>query len=167
MGWKLRILAFLAFGMFLVGCVWIGYVVVARYQGNGYLMEMTASFNAAALVNGEETYTEPDKAVISTYEGQRYVILPDNYKAIVSLLRKDHAMPLLRRVGKDAPLSISICDGAQLRIEPDRDSVDGALISFVADSGKHFTMHVRGGNIWKQLIEYATVGHGEKKNLPL
>ena len=38
---------------------------------------------------------------------------------------------------------------------------------FTADNGKHFTMHVRGGNIWKQLIEYTTVGHSDRRNLQL
>ena len=109
MGWKLKTVVILALGIFVAGCLWLGYMVYARYQGNDYLMQMPAAFNAALLVNGDETYTEPDKAVICAYEGQRYVILPDNYKAIVSLLRKDSAMPLFRRVGDDAPLTI-VCD---------------------------------------------------------
>ena len=76
-------------------------------------------------------------------------------------------MPVFRRIRGDAPLSICICDGARLLIEPDRDSVDGALISFTTDAGKRYTMHVRGGNIWKQIVEYATVGHSQRQNLPL
>ncbi len=167
MGWRLKIIVLFALAFFLFGCLWLGFSVYARYQGNDYLMQVTAAFNAAALVNGEETYTEPDKAVISAFEGKRYVVLPENYKAIVSLLRKDHVMPVFRRVGKDAPLSIDICGGARLRIEPDRDSVDGALVSFAADGGKRYTMHVRGGNIWEQLVRYATVGHSQYLNLPL
>lgn len=167
MGWKMKTIVFLAVAMFLIGCVWLGYVVYARSQGNEYAVQVAASFNAAALVNGDETYVEPDRAVICTYEGKRYVILPDNYKAVVSLLRKDYVMPMFRRVGKDAPLLITICGGAQLRIEPDKNSDDGALISFTADNGKHFTMHVRGGNIWKQLLEYTTVGHSDRRNLQL
>ena len=119
------------------------------------------------LWNGEETYTDPDRAVISSYQGQRYVIIPENYKAIVSLLRKDCAMPLFSRVGKDAPLSIAICASDTIDIEPCGNGVDEALIRFVNGSGKRFAMHVRGGNIWKQLVEYATTGHSERKNLPI
>ena len=167
MGWKLKTVVFLTLGLFVAGCLWVGYVVYARYQGNEYVLQVAASFNAAALVNGEETYTDPDKAVISTYEGRQYVILPDNYRALISLLRKDSAMPLFRRVGRNAPLTIDICDGARLRIQPDRDSVDGALIAFTADSGKRFTMHVHGGNIWKQIVKYATEGRTQYPNLPL
>ena len=167
MGWKLKTLLVLGLAMALVGCAWLGYSVRARYQGNDYVMQMTTAFNAAALVNGEETYTDPDRAVISAFEGQRYVILPENYKAVVSLLRKDSVMPPFRRVSADAPLEITVCGAARLRIEPDAGSVDGALVSFTADSGRRFTMHVRGGNIWKQIVEYATVGHGERLNLPL
>ena len=167
MGWKLKTVVFLTLGLFMAGCLWLGYVVYARYQGNGYIVHVATSFNAAALVNGEETYTEPDRAVISAFEGRRYVVLPENYKPLVSLLRKDSAMPMFRRVGQDAPLTIAVCGSAQLRIEPDRDSVDGALIAFTDESGKRFTVHVRGGNIWKQIVEYATVGHGQYRNLPL
>ena len=167
MGWKMKTAVIVSVGMFLAGCAWLGFVVCARYRGNDYLVQVTASFNAASLVNGEETFTEPDKAVISTFEGRRYVVIPENYKAIVSLLRKDHVMPLFRRVGKDAPLSVVICGGARLRIEPDGDSVDGALVSFDADNGRHYTMHVRGGNIWRQIVQYTTEGPLNRRNLPL
>ncbi len=167
MSWKLKAIVCLVLGVLLAYCAWLGYLVYARYQGNAYILQTAASFNAAALLNGEETYTEPDRAVISSYEGQRYVILPDNYRAIVSLLRKDSAMPMFRRVGKDAPLSITICDSARIQIEPDRGSVDGALVLFTSDTGKRFTMHVHGGNIWKQILEYTTTGHSGYRNLPL
>ena len=167
MGWKTKTLIILALLMALAGGAWMGFSIRARYQGNDYVMQMTTAFNAAALVNGDETYTDEGRAVISAYEGRRYVVIPENYKAVVSLLRKDYVMSMFRRVSKDAPLQITVCDGARLQIEPDPDSVDGALIAFTADSGRRFTMHVRGGNIWKQLVEYATVGHGERLNLPL
>ncbi len=167
MNWILKSIVFLALGVLIVYCAWLGYLVYARSQGNEYTIQLTASFNAAALVNGEETYTDPDRAVISTYEGRQYVILPDNYKAIVSLLRKDHAMPMFRRVGKNAPLSITICGRTRLQIAPDKGSVDGALISLHTDGGKHFTMHVRGGNLWLQILEYTTAGRTHYRNLPL
>ena len=149
--------------------LWFGdkvkYSIKLLYKGNEYTLQLTAAFNAAALLNGEETYTEPDKAVISACDGQRYVILPENYKALVTLLRKDHAMPPFRRVGQDAPLSITICGCTTLRVAPEDD--DNALVSLTTDTGKRFTMHVRGGNIWKQILEYATVGHSENRNLAL
>lgn len=167
MGWKLKAAVSVAVALLIVGIACLGFFVYARYQANEYAARVAASFNAAALLNGEETYTEPDRAVISVYEGRRYVVLPENYKAIVSLLRKDCAMPLVRRVGKDAPLTITVCDSARLAIEPDRDSGDGVLISFAADTGKRFAMHARGGNIWKQLVGYATVGHSGRRNVPL
>ena len=164
MSWRLRIAVIFVVVFLLATCLWLGYFIRARYQGNEYLVRLTASFNAAALLNGEETYTDPDRAVISAYEGRRYVVLPENYKPLVSLLRKDHAMPPLRRVGRDAPLTIDICGSARLCVEPDGE--DGALVRFTDEAGRRFTMHVRGGNIWKQIIEYATVGHGENQNLP-
>ena len=165
MTWRLKTVVLLVLVIFVTTCLWLGYAVHARYQGNEYVMELGIAFNAAALLNGEETYTDPDRAVVSAYEGQQYVILPENYKALVSLLRKDHAMPLFRRVGKDAPLAITICDCTTIQAEPDGE--DGALVCLVTDAGKRFTMHVRGGNIWKQLVEYATAGHGERLNIAL
>ena len=165
MTWRLKTVVLLVLVIFVTTCLWLGYAVHARYQGNEYVMELGIAFNAAALLNGEETYTDPDRAVVSAYEGQQYVILPENYKALVFLLRKDHAMPLFRRVREDAPLSITICDCTALRVEPESD--DGALVSLTTDAGKRFTMHVRGGNIWKQILEYATIGHSENRNLAL
>lgn len=165
MSWRLKTVVLLALAAFLATCLWLGYAVHARHQGNEYVMQLGVAFNATALLNGEETYTDPERAIISAYEGRRYVILPENYKALVSLLRKDHAMPLFRRVGKDAPLAITICDCTTIQAEPDGE--DGALVCLVTDAGKRFTMHVRGGNIWKQILEYATVGHSENQNIPL
>lgn len=165
MGWKSKAIVSLALVIFVATCLWLGYAVRARYQGNEYVLQLAAAFNAASLLNGEETYTDPDRAAVSTHEGQRYVILPENYKAVSFLLRKDHVMPLFRRVGADAPLTISICGCTGIRVEPDGD--DGALVCLVTDAGKTFTMHVRGGNIWKQILEYATTGHSENRNIAL
>ena len=167
MGWRSKILVFVALGVFVFGCVWLGYAVNARTKGNEYMIQLAASFNAAMLINAEETFTDPDRAIISACEGQRYIIIPENYSAVLSLLHKDHVMPMIRRVGKDAPLSISICGSTSISIEPDRDSVDGALILFVTDTGKRFTKHVRGGNFWTQILEYTTVGFPTRHNLPL
>ena len=89
MGWKMKTFVIFAVILFVVTTAWLGFVVYARYQANDYSVEVAAAFNAATLVNGEETFTDPDRAVISSYQRQRYVIIPENYKAIVSLLRKD------------------------------------------------------------------------------
>ncbi len=167
MGWRMKTVVIFAVVLFVVTTAWLGFVVYARYQSNDYSVQVAAAFNAALLVNGEETFTDPERAVISGYQGQRYVIVPENYKAIVSLLRKDCAMPPFKRAGKDAPLTITVCDSATIHIRPDGDGVDAALIDFTAGDGRRYAMHVRGGNIWKQFVEYATAGHGQNKNLPL
>lgn len=167
MGWRMKTVVIFAVVLFVATTAWLGFVVYARYQSNDYSVQVAAAFNAALLVNGEETFTDPDRAVISGFQGRRYVIVPENYKAIVSLLRKDCAMPPFKRAGKDAPLTITVCDSATISIRPDGDGVDAALIDFTAGDGKRYAMHVRGGNIWKQFVEYATAGHGQNKNLPL
>lgn len=165
MSWRLKAVVILALALLLAGTLWMGFAVYARYQGNEYVLQLSAAFNAAALVNGEETFTEPEKAVISAYEGRRYVVLPENYRAIVSLLRRNSAMPPFRRVGRDAPLSITVCDSTAIRLRPDTE--DGALVCLTTDGGREFTMHVRGGNIWKQILEYAVAGHSENRNIEL
>lgn len=167
MGWRMKTVVIFAVVLFVATTAWLGFVVYARYQSNDYSVQVAAAFNAALLVNGEETFTDPDRAVISGFQGRRYVIVPENYKAIVSLLRKDCAMPPFKRAGKDAPLTITVCDSATISIRPDGDGVDAALIDFTTGDGKRYAMHVRGGNIWKQFVEYATAGHGQNKNLPL
>ena len=167
MGWRMKMVVIFAVVLFVATTAWLGFVVYARYQSNDYSVQVAAAFNAALLVNGEETFTDPDRAVISGFQGRRYVIVPENYKAIVSLLRKDCAMPPFKRAGKDAPLTITVCDSATISIRPDGDGVDAALIDFTTGDGKRYAMHVRGGNIWKQFVEYATAGHGQNKNLPL
>jgi len=164
-GWKSKAVVVFTLVFLVAGLMWLGYAVYARYQGNEYVLQLTAAFNAASLVNGEETFTEPDKAAISSYDGRQYVILPENYKAIVSLLHRDNVMPMLRRVRADAPLSICICESTRLYVEPETE--DSAWVGLVDESGKRFTMHIHGGNIWKQIIEYATTGHSENKNIVL
>lgn len=154
-------LLLLAFGIFF-----LVYIIRAKYASNNYILRLGASFNAASLVNGAETFTEPEKAVITEYNGSRYVVLPENYKALNMLLRKDCASPLFPGSFADAPLTISICSDTLLRIRPDRGSVDGAVVSFETE-GHRYVMHIRGGNIWTQLLTYATEGDRRNPNILL
>ena len=101
MSWKAKICIILVLVFLLSGILMLGFFVHARYRGNAYFVEVTAAFNAAALLNGEETFTDPERAVISTYDGTKHVIVPENYKGLVSLLRKENAMPPFRRISKD------------------------------------------------------------------
>ena len=50
MGWKLRAAVIFVVGFLIAGCLWFGYVVHARYQGNEYVVQLTAAFNAVLAV---------------------------------------------------------------------------------------------------------------------
>ena len=72
--WTMIILAFSALFLFIGGMV---YVVKAKYALNDYTMQVGFGFNAAMMVNAEETHMDADKAVIAQYEGKRVVIVDD------------------------------------------------------------------------------------------
>ena len=166
MSWKGKLLIGIAAAILLTAIFFMIYVVRAKYRSNEYILQLGAAFNAAILVNGDETLTDPEYAVISEYDGKKYLIVPENYKALNTLLRKDAVMPIFGNSLKDAPLSIRICDTALVRIRPNKHSVDGASIYF--DTGtQHFYMHVKGGNIWTQILSWATKGSTHYDNIPL
>ena len=159
------LIGFAAF-MLAVGIFFFVYVIRAKYEANEYIIQLGASFNAASLLNGAETYTDPEKAVIAEYDGVRTVIVPENYKALNTLLRKDCVMPLLPDSFKNAPLTITVCGQAVITIQPEKNSVDSAQIRF--DTGTHtYCMRVSGGNVWTMLVQYATEGSNSYKNISL
>ena len=75
-GWRSKSIVAFALVFFFVTCAWLGYAVYARYQGNEYLVRLAASFNAATLVNAEETYVEP------RYQDLQFRIALDRYNKI-------------------------------------------------------------------------------------
>lgn len=157
---KLLIIAALTTLIFYIGSM--VYLVVAKYEMNDYVVEMGAAFNAATIINATETHTDPESAVIAEYNGQSAVIVPENYKALQSYLRRDHAMPPIAFINKENALHIAVCDKSHLYIQGDKDG-QGALIR-LESSGEKYTMHVTGGDLWDKILTIALDGTTKNPN---
>ena len=143
----------------------MSYLVKAKYAMNDYVIHLGAAFNAATIVNATENHVEEDKAVISEYNGQRVVLVPENYKPLQSYLRRDYAMPLFGYVNRDNALHVSICGESHLYIVGDADGQGATLAFDCAD--ETFVMHVTGGDLWQKLIDICMKGFGKNANIPL
>lgn len=141
------------------------YFVSAKYQMNEYAVQIGNVFNAATIVNATETYTDEERAVIATYNGESSVIVPENYKALMSYLRRDHARPLFGSVKKENALHISICGQSHLYIAGDKDG-QGATI-LLENMGDSFVMHVAGGDLWDKIVDMSLKGTARNPNIPL
>ena len=154
--------AFAALALFVGGMV---YVVKAKYALNDYTMQLGLGFNAAMMVNAEETYTDADKAVIAEYEGKRVVIAPENYKAVQSCLLRQAAMPLYARVDEETAMHICICGSTDAYIAPDADG-EGFTVDWRSPEGR-LVMHTAGGNHWERLVTLCMEGSQKAQNIPL
>ena len=92
--------------LLVFGIAFLIYSVHAQLTASEYQFQVDAVLSAAAVANQGESLTEPDKAVISEYEGQRTVIVPGNYTALSFYLRKDAAMPLFLNVDREKALKM-------------------------------------------------------------
>lgn len=165
MKWYTKLLVFLSIATLAFVIGGMTYVVRAKYSMNEYSVQLGTAFNAATMVNATQTHTQPDEAVIASYNGQQSVIVPENYKALQSYLRRDHAMPLFGWVDREQALHVSICAQSHLYITGDRDG-QGALIRFES-AGEKFLMHVRGGDLWEKIVKICLEGTSKYPNLPL
>lgn len=165
MKWYTKCLCLLAVAtlLFLIGGM--VYVVKAKYSMNDYAIQIGAAFNAATLVNATDTYTDADHAVVAAHEGQRAILVPENYKALSSYLRRDHAMPLFSHIDKTTALHVSICNQSHLYIQGDKDG-DGAMVRFET-AGDTFVMHVRGGDLWDKILKLCMEGTHSNPNIAL
>lgn len=165
MKWYTKLLVFLGIATLIYVIGGMIYIVSAKYRMNDYTVQLGAAFNAATYVNATETFTDEDRAVIAEYDGRRSVIVPENYKALQSYLRRDHAMPFLAFVNKDKALHVSICGQSHLYIVGDKDG-QGAMIRFES-AGEKFTMHVTGGDLWQKILDVSLEGSYKAENIPL
>ena len=161
--WKLMVLIAAATLVFMIGGM--VYLVRARYASNDYVTQLGLSFNAAMMVNAQETHTGEDKAVIADHQGRRAVIVPENYKALQSYLRRDCAMPLVSFVNREKALHISFCAENNLYVQGDQDG-QGASLLFECGK-KTFRMHVSGGDLWQKILDLSLDGWAQSPNLPL
>lgn len=154
--------AFAALALFVCGMV---YVVKAKYALNDYTMQLGLGFNAAMMVNAEETHTDADKAVIAEYAGKRVVIAPENYKAVQSCLLRQAAMPLFGRVRHEGALRITLCGETEVYVQPDKDG-EGFTAEWISDS-ERFVMHAAGGSHWERLLKLCLEGSAQAENIEL
>ena len=165
MKWYTKLLVALGVGTLIFVIVGFAYIVRAKYSMNEYAVQVAAAFNAATIVNATETHTDEQQAVIATYNGKSSVIVPENYKALQSYLRRDYAMPPFGKVKDEGALHISICGESHLYIRGDKDG-QGALLRLDTD-GKSFLMHVTGGDLWEKILKVSMDGRNDYPNIPL
>ena len=166
MSWKIKTLLFLVILLLILGTAGMIYLIRARMQGTEYQFQVDAVLAAARAANGGEALPDPDRAVIASWEGRRTVIAPGNYQALSSYLRRDAAMPLLARVDPEGALKIVCCSEAELLARPTDGTGDRVLVRLTTQ-GRTFTMHIKGGNLWQNLLACCTEGTYHDQNLSL
>ena len=139
--------------LLIAGIGFLVFFIHARMTATEYLFQVDAVLSAASVVNQDQPLTDSDKAVISEYEGQRYVIVPGNYLALSSYLRKDASMPLFLNIDREKALKITVCDESVFYLVPEQDSGDVVLIRLEAGN-RVFQMRTDGGNQWSSLLRF-------------
>ena len=166
MRWFSKALVIFAILLLVGGIAFFGYLVHARIQGNEYQFQIDAMLAAAAVANQEQPLTEPDRAVIAAYEGKSFAVHPENYKMLSFYLRKDCAMPPWGNVNPENALEIVFCEEGRILAAPMNETGDQVLIQ-LETRGKKFTMHIRGGNVWSDLVRCCIQGTYKADNIPL
>ena len=141
------------------------YVVNAKNLMNEYTVQSTAVFNAAMLINADETFTDEEHAVIASFEDTQAVVIPENYKSVLYYLRENAAAPLFASRSRGSTLTISLCGGPVFTVSFDS---DGEKATVELDTGeKVFRMRIRGINLREHLLNCALKGTAAGQNLPL
>lgn len=165
MKWYLKLTIFLAIATLVVYIGSMVYLVTAKYKMNDYTLELGATFNAATIVNATTTHTDVSNAIIARYKDQSTVVVPENYPALASYLRREHAMPLIAFVNKDKALHISVCDESHFYIVGDQNG-DGATVRLESSHGT-YTMHVTGSDIYEKILDLCLNGSSKYPNIPV
>ena len=163
----IRILIVFTVLLLVGGIAFLIFSVNARLTGNEYQFQVDAVLAAATIANGEDPLTtDPDKAVIAEYDGKRAVVVPGNYTALSSWLRKDAASLAFLSVDHEKALKLTICNEAVLYAVPDKGSEDVVLIE-LNTMGKTFRIRTDGGNQWQSLLTCCMKGTYHDENIPL
>lgn len=165
MKWYLKLIIFLAIATLVAYIGSMVYLVTAKYKMNDYTLELGATFNAATMVNASTTHTDAASAVIARYKDQSAVVVPENYPALTSYLRREHAMPLFAFVNKDKALHIAVCDESHFYIVGDK-SGDGATVRLESAHGT-YTMHITGSDVYEKILDLCLKGSQKYPNLPV
>ena len=161
-----KILVILTVLLLVAGIALLVFSIHTRLTTSEYQFQVDAVLAAASVANQGEPLTDPDKAVISEYNGKQTVIVPGNYTALSYYLRKDaYTRPFLN-VDKQNALKITVCDDAVFYAVPADESGDKVQIR-LETNGNVFQMHTDGGNQWASLLECCTKGTYHDDNIPL
>lgn len=161
-----RILLIVTIFLLVAGIGFLIFSIHARLTTSEYMFQVDAVLSAASIANQNEPLTETDKAVIADYEGRRTVIVPGNYKALSSYLRKDAYLQPLQHIDKKNALKITVCDEAIFYIVPKNGDPDKVYV-LLETNGRSFRMHASGGNQWSSLLAVCTKGTYHDDNIPL
>lgn len=165
MRWVIRLLVAAALFTLVFYIGGMVYIVRAKYQMNEYAYRIDAAFRAAEMVNADKTSVLEEEAIIAEYEGERCVIVPENYKALRNYLRRQHAMPPFGRVDRENALHIAICGKDHLYVEGDSDG-QGATVRFEC-ADEAYVMHVSDMDLWQKILAVSMEGSYKGKNLPV
>ena len=149
------------------GIAFMIYSINSRLQTQEYMFQIDAVFTAAEIASGEDPLTtDPGKAVTAEYEGRKVVVVPGNFLALTSYLRKDAAAKLFPSVDKEKALKLTVCDVAEIWVMPKSGDGDVVYIDMNA-GGRSFHVRTDGGNQWKQLLACCMTGTYHDSNIPL
>ena len=160
------LIAFTA-AVLLLGTGFLIFTVWSRHRSMEYQFQVEAVLNAASIANQQDPQeTDPEKSVIAEYDGKRTVVVPGNYRALSSYLRKDAASLLFFFMNREKALKLTVCGEAVLTIAPQTDSGDVVLIEMTT-LGQTFHMRADGGNLWTNLLACSMKGTYHDENIPL
>ena len=165
MKWGKRILIVFPILLLVAGIVLMGYLVSARRQSVEYQFQVDAILGACSVANGGEAVTDPERCVTAEYQDRRTVVVPGNYLALSTFLRRDAMMPFYAKMDRTEALKLTFCGQAELYAMPQR---KGERVLIELNTGDaRFLIQARGGNLWKSLLACCMEGTYHDENIPL
>ncbi len=163
----IRILVIFTVVLLVFGIAFLVLTIHTRLNGTEYQFQVDAILTAASIANEEDPLTtDPALSVTAEYEGRKAVVVPGNYLALSSYLRKDAVSMLFFSMDREKALKLTVCDLATIFIAPDNGSEDVVLVELVTKD-QTFRMRTDGGNQWKSILTCCTEGTYHDKNIPL
>lgn len=162
-----RILIFFTVVLLVSGIAFLIFSIHSRLKGTEYQFQVDAVLTAASIANEENPLTtDPALSVTAEYDGRKTVVVPGNYTALSSYLRKDAANMLFFPMDRDNALKLTVCDIATFLIAPQDATGDVVLVELVTKD-QTFRMRTDGGNQWKALLDCCMKGTYHDENIPL
>ena len=162
-----KILIIFTVVMLLFGIGFLIFSVNSRLQGTEYQFQIDAILTAASIANGEDPLTtDPAVSVTAEYEGRKVVVVPGNYTALSSYLRKDAASMLFSALDRKKALKLTVCDVATFYVAPKDGSEDVVFVELVTKD-QTFRIRTDGGNQWQAILKCCMTGTYHDDNIPV